>query len=270
MAPIKFEDQLKEKLEKRHIQPSSDAWNKLSDKLDEVDDSANNKGFWWLGIAATIIGVLLAVTFILKPDVENIEPIMVDVENENAIEKQEVPKLILHQENNQEPNTVVVEANEKPKIETKQKEQKNTIIQTPLQSTIKEKGKALISKKVDDVVAKVDNNLNIENSNNKLIETNIELLSFEDQKVNEVVAQLKKMEQENKEVSDIEIEKLLETAQREVTMQKLYNEATKTVDAEALLQSVEDDLDLSFRDKVFSAIQEGYKTVKTAVAERNN
>ena len=34
--------------------------------------------------------------------------------------------------------------------------------------------------------------------------------------------------------------------------------------------SVEDDMGQSFRSKVFEALTESYKTVKTAVAERNN
>ena len=43
MAPIKFEEQLKEKLEQRTIQPSQDAWNKLNDRLDNVEEKQNNK-----------------------------------------------------------------------------------------------------------------------------------------------------------------------------------------------------------------------------------
>lgn len=33
MAPIKFEDSIKEKLEKRRLEPSTEAWNRLSEKL---------------------------------------------------------------------------------------------------------------------------------------------------------------------------------------------------------------------------------------------
>ena len=66
MAPIKFEEQLKEKLGQRSIQPSSDAWNKLSERLDNVEEKQNNKGFWWLGIAATLVGVLVTLTFIFN------------------------------------------------------------------------------------------------------------------------------------------------------------------------------------------------------------
>ena len=78
------------------------------------------------------------------------------------------------------------------------------------------------------------------------------------------------MQIENKDVSSEEIEALLVAAQKEITMQKLFNDATKTVDADALLRSVEDDLEQSFRDKVFTAIKSGYESVRTAVAERNN
>ena len=45
---------------------------------------------------------------------------------------------------------------------------------------------------------------------------------------------------------------------------------TRTVDANALLQDVEEDLQQSFRSKVFEALQSGYESVITAVAERNN
>ena len=110
----------------------------------------------------------------------------------------------------------------------------------------------------------------MEVTENNTIETSPELLSFESKKVNEVVAQIQKLQQENNEVTSQEIDALLEAAQKEITMRKLYNEATNVVDAKALLQSVEDDLDLSFRNKVFSALKSGYETIKTAVAERNN
>ena len=42
------------------------------------------------------------------------------------------------------------------------------------------------------------------------------------------------------------------------------------VDAEALLENVEAELDQSFRNKVFEAIKSSYNSVKTAVAQRND
>jgi hypothetical protein len=258
MAPIKFEEQLKEKLEQRSIQPSKDAWAQLSDRLDEVEDKQNNKGFWWLGIAATIVGVLIALTFVFKSNTTIIEPTIVDtidepVINTNPVETKEILMV----------GDAVV-------VEQKEETAKKQVTKTPLKSVIKEKQKLLITETTDEVVAETDTKSGLQEPNKASVESNPEILDFETQKVNEVVAKIQKLQTENKEVTSEEIEALLVAAQKEITMQKLYNEATKTVDADALLRSVEDDLEQSFRDKVFTAIKSGYESVRTAVAERNN
>jgi hypothetical protein len=263
MAPIKFEEQLKEKLEQRSIQPSSDAWNKLSERLDKVEEKQNNKGFWWLGIAATLVGVLVTLTFIFKTNTEIIEPTIVDTKKETIIEKQDLQNLEVLGN-----NAVAIEENDKKSDEAQQNDTKTLIIKMPLKAVIIEQQDALIPNIVNETLAEVDTEFN--EVNNKTIETKHEIVNFETLKVNEVVAQIQKLQQENKEVTTEEIDALLATAQKEITMQKLFNEATKTVDADALLRSVEDDLELTFRDKVFSAIKSGYETVKTAVVERNN
>lgn len=266
MAPIKFEEQLKEKLEQRRIEPSVDSWNKLSNKLDANEDNKNNKGFWWIGIAATVTGVLLALTFVFKSNTEIVEPIIVDTKKETSIEKKDLQHLDVLNEN----TAVAIEESENKTKKNQEKETQKLSIKTPLKAIIKEQQDALILNKENEGVAEVNTKINLEQAKNNTIETSPELLSFESQKVNEVVAQIQKLQQENNEVTSQEIDALLEAAQKEITMRKLYNEVTNAVDANALLQSVEDDLDLSFRNKVFSAIKSGYETVKTAVAERNN
>ena len=62
MAPIKFEENIKNKLEKRTINPSEDSWAKLSNKLDEQEGKSNKKIVWWIGIAASLVGVFLVTT----------------------------------------------------------------------------------------------------------------------------------------------------------------------------------------------------------------
>ena len=99
MAPIKFEEQLKDKLEKRSIKPSQDAWNKLSDRLDEAEGKQNNNRFWWLGIAAAIVGVLLAITFVFKPNADSIEPTIVNTEEENVIDTEKLRNKEILKEN---------------------------------------------------------------------------------------------------------------------------------------------------------------------------
>ena len=87
---------------------------------------------------------------------------------------------------------------------------------------------------------------------------------------NAVTDALKEIKSKNISVTDKEIDSLLKTASKALFKEKLQKETSKTVDANALLMSVEDDMGQSFRSKVFEALTESYKTVKTAVAERNN
>jgi hypothetical protein len=87
---------------------------------------------------------------------------------------------------------------------------------------------------------------------------------------NAVTDALKEIKSETASVTDRETDSLLKIASKELFKDKLQKETSKTVDANALLMSVEDDMGQSFRSKVFEALTESYKTVKTAVAERNN
>ena len=44
----------------------------------------------------------------------------------------------------------------------------------------------------------------------------------------------------------------------------------KTIDADALLWSVENNIDLSLKDKILLAVKTGYKTLIVAYEKRNN
>ena len=46
MAPLKFEEHIKEKLEQRKLQPSADAWQRLNEHLDDDSAKKNNKAFF--------------------------------------------------------------------------------------------------------------------------------------------------------------------------------------------------------------------------------
>ena len=59
MAPLKLENKIKETIEQRTIQPSENVWEKLEGKLDSTKKPWYVFNPWYLGIAASIIGVLL-------------------------------------------------------------------------------------------------------------------------------------------------------------------------------------------------------------------
>lgn len=256
----KFEKDIKEKLEKRTLQPSKDAWGKLSGRLDVLDKKKDDRSYWWIGIAASIVGILfIALQFL----------------NDTTTVKG-TPEIVITPEIIQEKNDNQITLEEEDKVfNTKRRDAKNVIkhiddkkdvINPKVVSVIKNdsskdvatvSSKAKINKEKTDVIIKP----------NKLLK---EALTFEEQKVQDIVAQVKVLKEHNKNVTDAEIDALLEQAQKEIHFHRLYDETTGVVDANALLQDVEADLDQSFRVKVFKAIKASYGSLKTTVAQRNN
>ena len=256
MAPIKFDEHIKEKLEGRNIQPSNQAWNKLSERLDAQEKNKNHKGYWWLGLAASVIGILFVVSQFFNNDIK--------VETNTKVA--ETPVIIEEDSNSQIANEL--DENEAMKFENVEKVEKST-------NTIKLKTESLI--KINQVnkpvVVATTENINKEEKDviNKPLEIIKENLSFEEQQIKDVVAKVQSMEYDNKIITDADISALLEQAQKEIRLNKLINETTGLVDANVLLQDVEADLNQSsFRSRVFEALKSNFNSVKTAVAQRNN
>ena len=83
-----------------------------------------------------------------------------------------------------------------------------------------------------------------------------------------MVASVKKLQENNTKVTAAEVEALLNNARRDIQTQRVLN--SPKVDAAALLQDVEWEVEKSFRDKVFDALGEGFNKIRTAVSERND
>ena len=247
MAPIKFEENIKGKLDKRTFQPSTEAWNKLSERLDEQDKKGNNKMIWGIGLAASIVGVLFVVSQMFNTNnVQEMVPQVVDT-----------PKVepVLEQENNVQIVKEDVETIKKPELE----KPKNVIAIT--HDNMVTEDKVVVPKNViPELKSEISKTIAIES----------EKISFEDATVKNVAAKIQELQNRDKVVTDETIDALLLQAQKEITINKLYNESTRVVDAHLLLQDVEADLDRSFRTKVFETLKASYNTVKTAVAQRND
>ena len=56
MEPNKLENQIREKLNSREIQPSPQSWDRLEAKLSILDDKKPEKRFRWFYLAASIVG----------------------------------------------------------------------------------------------------------------------------------------------------------------------------------------------------------------------
>lgn len=263
MAPIKFEENFKEKIEERTIQPSEASWDVLAKRLDNQDKRKPKTVYFWVGIAASIVGVALVTTlFFNNSEFENSTPAIVDTETKEGHLKEEVLNPV---ESKKEINTVAVEQVEGIKKSTEK------IIPTPKSGVVVQKPTRIVSPNTTVTIKEaVAATTTKEQEKVKHLETPLNSLEFEKAKINDVVDEIKKLNLEDVTVSNAEIDSLLKQAEREILKNRLYNETTRTVSADALLQDVEDELEQSFRAKVFDALKNSFDTVKTAVAERNH
>ena len=264
MAPIKFEDKLKEKLENRTLQPSSDAWNDLANRLDKEEKKNSNTRFWWLGIAASIVGVILVTTQFYK-NTSTVENLPIVVETKTSIQNDS--KLITEPITRDEivSNSEVEKENIEITTATEVASVTNSQTTETQESVEKEKAKLQLETPRN-VVASLEKSKDEINDN---IPVKV-IMSPEELKIIEVVAEIKQLQASENSVSDKEIDSLLKQAQREILKQRIYNETTRTVNADALLQDVEVELEQTFRTKVFEALKSSYNSVKTAVVERRN
>ena len=255
MAPIKFEEQLKERLEKRTIQPSTEAWSKLADHLEQQDKKQNHRYIWWLGIAASIVGIILVTTFVFDAsESKTMTPTVVDSKNDKKLNDKVSEDILVSQQDamvNSEAETIM-SGEDKTQNDPKPSEAVSPKEETPIKEAI------------------ASTDLKKKAPAQDPLETPVNNSDFEDAKLKEVVAEINDLKTENALVTEAEIDSLLKQAERDILTNKLQRSNTRTVDANALLQDVEADLEQSFRSRVFETLLNNYETVKTAVAERNN
>ena len=263
MAPIKFEEQLKDKLEKRSLQPSTDSWAKLSERLDAEEKHSRKPWLGWLSIAAGIIILLAIVVRTFGPnDAQETQPQFVE---EESIEK--VNETPLPTSNKNEPTELVVEDETIQKEADASKPEKATEI-IDYKSVTKKRTKTQLAEHATTTTnteeTKPKEAINNANDLQKAIvnETQINKEA--------IVMALKELNTEKPSVTDREVDSLLKLASKELVKDRLLKDTSTTVDALSLLQDVEDEMGQSFRSKVYEALKDGYKTVKTAVAQRND
>ncbi|WP_204346977.1 hypothetical protein [Psychroserpens algicola] len=264
MAPVKFENKIKDKLETRTIQPSDAAWDTLSSQLNTESKKQKRSMYFYFGIAASIVGVLVVTTLFFKSSED--QTIIPQVVETPVKVKQQEP--MTHTSENDvvitaDSKQIDMEVNQRYMIPQKESSAQNKHVANVSEDKHTNQSITTIKTHNTGIVA----NVPVETVKEPV---SINELTFEEAKAIEVVERIKSIEVENGTVTDAEIENLLKQAEKEILRQRIYNETTRTVDADALLQDVEDDLEQSFRTRVFETLKSSYKTVKTAVAERNN
>lgn len=250
MAPIKFDKSIKDKLENRSINPSINSWDELSRKLDDNGGKRPNKTVLYMGVAASVIGILFMVNSFL---------------NNSSLNNKNVPVLVDIENASKNSNAVVEKLKQVPLVQTVEKNSKNNDIVNALEIT-SEKNKRAKTKKLVANNSNKKNNLAINETGT--IDNNLTsktaMVSKEELRI-DVASQNLSNDAASEDNLDLEIEQLLNQAHGTVTSVN-----NNKIDANSLLQDVEYDLDQSFRDKVFETLKTNIKKAATAVAERNN
>ena len=247
MEPTKFENHIKETLKGSEIKPSEAAWHKIKGQI-KNDYKPKRTGYFRYGIAAGFIGILiLSVLYFTADDVTLNQEVKVAAKPSIPFvdkEKEELLKAAVPEEE------IVIaaiedpyEADEEKSVAVSKKESKRELV-------LSEDAKLANTEELQNITSE---------DSNELIDT----------KIAEVLARVTTLEENNNELTDLEVDSLLRQAQKEILTQKLLN-SDNTVNPSTLLSQVEEELDQSFRDQIFEKLKSGYNKVRTAVAVRND
>ena len=254
MALNKFEKHIKKKFQGREILPSSNVWDKLNDRLN-ASRQPKKKSYFWYGIAANFIGLLMVslMYFNNRNSLDSPKTKVVDSVEETEFIEEHSPSNF-RQESEKLESLVTFDEEKKMQLE------ENVVVHTSETSAGKVKAIAITKIEQEDLV-----NIKIELQ----LETGYKSDEIVNAKILEVVAQVRFLESENTDLTDAEVDSLLWKAQTEIVANKMILNGNK-VDPMALLTDIEDQLDQSFRDKLFERLKTGFVKVRTAVADSDN
>lgn len=234
MEPNNMENQFRDKLNKRAIKPSENAWDRLDAMLTVAEKPKRN--YRWMYFAASFLGFILIATVFFNQTEEVIdsEHNKIVIEQKQVQEKEnELDKIIENPVLEKNPEVVVASQN----TTTKQK----MVIKTKPAAVLDKIEVLKTEKKQPFETAIVSNDKNNSSSitNQKTtvkVDANALLASVENDRPEQAVAQ---------------------------------NTNPVKVNSNDLLSQVDGELELSFRERVIKSVNKTYREVKVAVAKRN-
>ena len=238
MEPNNFEKDFREKLNQRKIEPSDKAWDRLDAMLSVAENKKPEKKRKWLYIAASVVGFLLVGTFFFN-------------QKKNEVE---TPK-----------NTIVIKEDQKKNSVTKPT--LNIIDSIKTEIAIYEKDATQTSTKIS-ITKKINHNQNpnktIKNESNQIAESSVIIKNNQEkQSINNQTSVVESPKKES-------VDQLLNSTEKTVIAENSAKPKSKVkVNANDLLNQVDGELELSFREKVITKVNKNYQTVKVALANRN-
>ena len=252
MGLYNLENNIREKLENREITPSKEAWKKLELQLGESKPTRAIGWYYYLAAGILVLLILSSVFIQHKNELEN------NLVRETFPKKENIEKQVEIASQSTDSSAI-------KKSSSKEGSKDNSIEVKP--ASLKE---SAVDKKIlkQEMLAESSKTIKPESTENSILAEENPENTFLDVKANEVVASVRLLQNTNGEVTMDEVENLLYNAQRDIQVSKIL--LKPKVDATALLNDVEWDLEKSFREKVFNTLGEGFHKIRTAFSGRND
>ena len=249
MEPNKIEKQIREKLNSREIQQSSQAWDRLDAMLSIAEEKKTKRSFGWLsrsfGIAASIlVFVSVGMFFYNQGSIKGTtNEIVVGVEKDTVKQNSAVAET---------PNENLNSNKEKATLNPINKQSVAIVAVQPTNNSTEKRFSQSNQKTNSNPIINKEKAIEFQNSSDVALKN------------------LPKIIEPNKEIS---IPKPTITNQNALATNeenKVENSSKVKVNANSLLSEVDGELDLTFREKVFKKVTKNYKEVKVALSNRNN
>jgi len=247
MGQLKFEKDFSEKLNKRKIEPKAGSWEELSARLNS-EEKSKKPIFWWIGIAATLVGGILIFSILFNKPISE-TPVIVNAPEEEIFKEQIESQQISFEK----PASKEEAKPEKAPVKTVKNifSKKEPVANSKLASI----GKPQESSKTENDQSYKDPDLMKETK----ISGNPE----------EAIVEATTNANKTGEITDAEVDTLLAEALTKIKGDKSAKSVSENIDANSLLLEVELEMEQSIREKVFDVLKVGYFKAKTAVVNRN-
>lgn len=256
---------IKDILEERRMEVSENSWEKLAGQLDANDKKKKRRSIYpYAACIALLVGLI---TFIIGKNVGESETI-VDTDKTIQIQEEvETPKPIILEEAIAEEalkesivehkaliepkiTTGKDEITEKEKLSSKQQKETLIAFQKEIQNTVVMKEKENTSKEVEAII------------------TQKEIVVDEDKDLKASIIALSAAEKIT--ITDAEIDQLLKEAEQSLSELDIKKEddIIRFATADELLNEVENELDRSFKQKVYELVKHKISRTRTAAIDR--
>ena len=237
MEPNKLDLEIKQKLDDRTIQPSAQAWDRLSAKLDSAEKTKSKRNYNWIYIAASLVGFSLIGTVFFTV----LDTVIVD---------NNLPTVVLEQKKdvNKSEESKIDNENVLPNLLQNKMLKESKVVAN---NSIKTQSKQLLNK--EDTVSTI----NQSKENNAVV--NVESNNSESISKNRYISAEKLLA----EISNNKVEK---TSSNRPT--ERYKSGI-AVNPNSLLINAESELNQSFRETAIERINKNYNSIKAVLANRN-